>query len=198
MQSITIPDYPDSIQMAKARRPVYYTKKGKRKIPKRYLNKEKYGFNVAGQVINLATGERVIANSKTAGTERRWVVNFQEIWNGNTSGAARAAKVNKLKDILRPYIQQLKPIRPDQYPIGMAIKLYNTEFKVDASNKGVIYIKVIEDLMTELKIIEDDGPGYINDTGRILLIKVNSEKERKMKVIIFKSYTEYDHDDDDN
>lgn len=182
---MVVPDYPDSIQMSKSRRELYYTKKGKRRIPKRYSNREKYDFDAKGRIMDKKTGLPILANPRTAGTERRWIVNLQEIWNGRTTGPARAAKVNKLKDIFRPYIQSLRKIKTSEYPVGMEIHLYNTEFKVDASNKGVIYTKILEDLLTEYKIIEDDGPEYINDTGRIVLHKVQRKTEVRMVVDIF-------------
>lgn len=185
IEKLVIPNYPDTIQMAKERRTLYYTKTGKKKIPKRYLNKEKYAFDNKGRIYTIADDTLVISNPRTAGKERLWVVNFQEIWNGRTHGAGRAAKVNKLKDIFRPYVKTMRKIY--QYPVGMEIHLYNTEFKVDASNKGVIYTKIIEDLMTEESIIEDDSFEYINDTGRIILHKVETAEEIRMVVNIFKS-----------
>lgn len=185
LQKIVVPDYPDSIQMSKERRAVYYTKNGKRKIPKRYLDKTRYYFDSNGRVRHTYTHTPVIANPRTVGKERRWVVNFQEIWNGRTAGPARANKINRLKDILRPYIKQMSSVK--EYPIGLQIELYNTSFNVDAFNKGAIYIKVIEDLMTEQGIIEDDSPGYINDTGRVILHEVKTEDEKRMEIIIFKS-----------
>ena len=103
--------------------------------------------------------------------------------------------VDKLKDILRPYIEQLNPIPESMFPIGIEIVIFDTEFPVDASNKGVIYTKVIEDLLvntnkdkpTNKKIIPDDSVKYINDSGRIKCVNVSSELEKRMEIRIFKS-----------
>lgn len=186
---IIIPGYPDKVLIAKSRAKVYFVNKpnlrGKRKLPKKYKDRKKYAWSDEGKLLNLQTGDKVVANSKSAGTMRYWVVNLQDIWNGKMAAQSRAQKVNILKDILRPSIQAA-PIL-EEYPLGLCIKLFNTQFNVDASNKGSVYTKVIEDLLvTEGKIV-DDGPSYINDTGRIILTIVDKPEDIRMEIIIFKS-----------
>lgn len=188
LQTIEIPDYPDKILISKARRPVYYVQKGKglrgkEEIPKSYKT-EAYTFK-DGFLVKKATQDKVLANPRTAGTARYWVVNFQEIWNGRVSGAGRAAKIEKIKEALRPYISKVIPIA--HYPVRIEIELCNTQFNIDASNKGVIYTKVIEDLLVSEGKLVDDSPAYVNDTGRIKLTIVQTEAERKMIVRIYKS-----------
>lgn len=190
IQKIVVPDYPDRILISKRRRAVYYVSKrsglrGNQLLPKRYANKVKYGYNDKGVLVELKAGTPILSNPRTAGKERYWVVNFQEIWNGATSRQSRAGRINTLKDILRPFIQKVQPVRV--YPVGIEIHLYNTEFNIDASNKGVIYTKIIEDLLvTEGKLI-DDSAEYVNDTGRIVLHKVKRKEEIRMEINILKS-----------
>jgi len=171
VRQIVIDNYPDRIVVSNKRRPVYFVNKkglrGKTEIPKKY-KVNRYFFDKAGYLVDRDTNKKVIANTKSVGTEKYWVVNFQDIWSGAIAAQSRASKANKLKDKLRPHIRLIEPI-VGQYPLRMEIELYNTEFRIDASNKGVIYTKIIEDLLVAEGKIPDDSPEYINDTGRIKL-----------------------------
>jgi len=178
--SIVINNYPDSILISQSRRKKYYTKD--KKIPKRYQS-HFYNFDKDGKLYDVRTNQLVIANPRTAGTQRFWKVNFQDIWNGVLSGPNRAFRINKLKDLLRPHIQTIP--RLTIFPIGLSITLYNSHFEIDASNKGAIYTKVIEDLLVETKKIPDDNPSYITDTGRIQLIKIEDHETPRMIINIF-------------
>lgn len=194
---IVIPDYPDKVLIAKARRPKYYLSMeskltGIREIPKSFQNPDKYEFNERGILIKKSTGEPQLANPQTAGKPRYWVVNFQDIWNGNMAKQDRAMKVDRLKSIIRPYIQELEPITT--FPIGLELYIFNTSCPVDISNKGVIYTKIIEDLLVNTNkdkpdnknIIPDDSVEYIVDSGRTVFKKVETEEEKKMEIVIFK------------
>lgn len=189
IRTIIISNYPDKVIVSRQRRPVYFvnnpTKKGKREIPKKYKI-DRYFFNREGYLTDRQTNERVIANTRSVGTPRYWVVNFQDIWSGVVAAQLRAALANKIKDILRPYITAVVPIEGSElYPLRLEIELHNSTFTVDASNKGVIYTKIIEDLLVTEGKIPDDSPEYINDTGRIKLI--NSTDTPKMIIKIYKS-----------
>lgn len=196
--NIVILNYPDKVLIAKARRPKYYLSMeskltGNREIPKTFQNPEKYKFDERGILIKIATGEPQLANPQTAGKPRYWVVNFQDIWNGNMAKQDRAMKVDKLKSILRPYIQNLEPITT--FPIGIELVIFDTECPVDISNKGVIYTKIIEDLLVNTNkdkednkhIIPDDSVNYINDSGRCKFVKIEDESEKRMEIRIFRS-----------
>ncbi len=192
---VVINNYPDKVLIAKEIRGIFYVSegskvRGRKKIPKTFLDKSKYHFDNRGVLINTKTGKPLLANPRNKGKERYWNVNFQEIWNGATSGAARAAKTNLLKDILRPHFDKVKPIK--QYPVRIEIFIFDTKFTTDALNKGVIYTKIIEDLLVTTKKLEDDSPEYVNDTGRIKLIKITNTEERKMVVRIHKSNNEFE------
>ncbi len=195
---IVIPNYPDKIIISKARRPIYYVKKtsgikGKTDIPKSFLNEIKFHFDDKGVLINNKTGLPQLANAQTAGKPRFWTINFQDIWNQNVTKQSRNSKVEKLKEILRPFIQELPTI--NVYPLKLEIFIYDLECPVDISNKGVIYTKVIEDLLVNTNkdksnnrhIIIDDSINYINDSGRTKFIKIADDKDKRMEIRIFKS-----------
>jgi hypothetical protein len=186
LREITILNYPSKIKLSEKRIARYYKKgKTKKKVPKKYSNINEYNYNDKGFLINLTTKERVIANPLSVGTPRYWVVNFQSIWNQAIKHQQRAVIINKLKDLLKPYITPIEAIA--HYPIRIELFLYDTEMKVDVDNKGVIYTKVITDLLVKENKILDDSSQYVNDTGRCKFIKVNTEEERKMIIKIWES-----------
>lgn len=187
---VNIPLYPSKVLVAKARRGVPYVSedskvRGKVNIPPSFLNNPKYIFNEKGILIVVETGESKLANPKVVGQPRYWVVNFQDIWNQNITKQARAMRVDKLKAILRPYIVGIRPIKV--FPLEININLYDTSMNVDISNKGVVYIKVIEDLLVGEGVIPDDTVEYINCSGRVKYIQVEKESERRLELVILKS-----------
>ena len=58
-----------------------------------------YRWMPDGYLYNISTEERVIKNSKSAGTPRYWAVNFQAIWNQQLKYQARANVTKILKEI---------------------------------------------------------------------------------------------------
>lgn len=190
IQKIVIPNYPDELLMANSMRPKYYiaewsVAKGEKNIPKSFLNEEKYYFSDKGILMNRSTGLPQLKNSKSVGKPRMWKVNFQDIWNQSITRMARAIRTEKLKEIFRSYIEQFNIIT--EFPIEVSIILYNTGFKIDTSNKGVIYIKIIEDLLQELKKIPNDSINYVNCSGRTKCILVENKEEIRMEIYINKS-----------
>lgn len=192
LREVVINDYPDKVLIAKQKRSVLYVNetskvKGKKNIPKSYLNNPKFYFDEKGVLTRRSDGQPMLANPKSAGKPRYWVVNFQEIWNGAVSRQNRAMKADKLKRILEPHLDELPPINHRDYPIKLEIFIFDTEFPVDASNKGAIYHKVIEDILVKAGVIVDDSENFINDAGRTKLIRVSDEREKKMIVKIIQS-----------
>lgn len=192
LREVIIKDYPDKILLANEKRPVYYVSatskvRGKKALPKTYKDPNKYRFNDRGILIKRSTGEPVLANPHTAGKPRYWVVNFQDVWNGAASRHGRAMKADKLKRVLEPHLDELPPLNHRDYPVRVEIFLFDTHFPVDASNKGVIYHKVIEDILVRAGVLVDDSENFVNDAGRTKLIRISDEKEKKMIVRIVQS-----------
>src|SRR5690606_9840707 len=111
-----------------------------------------------GFLVDVATGQPIIANTKTVGKPRFWVVNFQDIWNQTVTKMRRAFLINKLKDILKPFIEN--SVKITEYPVEIRIYIFDTNINTDISNKGVIYIKVIEDLLVKTNRLTDDSINY--------------------------------------
>lgn len=189
LSEIHIPNYPSKVMVSKSRQEKYYIKgKTKKPIPKKYdpkIHPEKYGFDNRNYLVDLETRERIVANPRSAGTPRYWVVNFQDIWNQSLVQAQRAYVINILKDELRPYIKTV--VKVTKFPIRLELFLYDTEMKVDVDNKGVVYTKVITDLLVTEGKLPDDSSDFVNDTGRCKFIKVSDKKDVKMVVKIWTS-----------
>lgn len=186
---VIVPDYPDKVLTAKARRPIYYIlttskSKGRTDVPKSFLNIDKYYFNKEGILYSKKTQEPQLANPQLAGKPRYWVVNFQDVWNQSLAKQQRAMVIDKLKNVLRPYIKNLGPIKI--FPIEISITLYDDHCPVDISNRGAIYTKVIEDLLVKEGIIPDDSVQYVNCSGRTKFIPVE-RSDRRMEIRITKS-----------
>lgn len=192
---IEVPRYPSKIQLSASRRAVYFQKKKHyNKLPKKYL-KGNYQWGADGFLYDIENpiDEKIIKNSKSAGTPRFWSVNFQAIWNQQLKYQGRANITRILKDIFRSYIKILDPI--ETYPLRIEMFLLDQEMPVDVDNKGVIYTKIITDLLVNTnkgevdnkKIIIDDSSEYINDIGRCKWIKINETEEPKMIIRIWKS-----------
>lgn len=199
LRQIVVPDYPDKVLISKARRPVYYVSKsslvkGKTDIPKSFRDRKKYYFDDKGVLRHIKTGEAKLANPKSVGQPRYWRVNFQEIWNGSIAKHGRSSRVDKLKEALEPHIQVAlvghNSSSPLVYPVAIEILIYDTEFPVDVSNRGVIYTKVIEDLLVSRGILADDDAEHVNDSGRCKYIKVQNKKDKKMVINILSSDNE--------
>jgi hypothetical protein len=193
LSEIIIQDYPSKIKLAEARNPLYYYKgENKKKIPKKYQTSS-YGWlpnktKTRLYWCNLETKEPLLRNPKVAGEPRYFVINFQQLWNQGVHPNMRATISNMLKNILIPHFNKISVIT--QFPIKLEIFLFDYKMPVDVSNKGVIYIKTIEDILQKpLCIIPDDSSEYINDTGRCKWIKIDSGSPY-MKIKIWKSDNE--------
>jgi hypothetical protein len=191
---IEIPNYPSKVQLSASRRAVYFTKvKDKDKLPKKY-QADDYYWGDDGYLYHKDTPtKKVIKNSKSAGTPKYWSVNFQAIWNQQIKYQARANITRILKDLLRPYIEVLEPIT--EYPIRIEMFLLDQKMPVDVDNKGVVFTKVLLDLLVNSnkgepnnkKVIDDDSSEYINDVGRCKWIKIEEGETPKMIIRIWKS-----------
>jgi hypothetical protein len=196
IEEVIIVDYPSSIKIANKIAPKYFVlpnskKRGKKvlsvsHLPKKYQDLEKFKFDTNGILINLETGTKVISNPIKNGQERWWVVNFQDIWNQTIVKEVRASRVEKLKNIFKPYLQKIKPLEDKVFPIELNLFIYDHKMPVDISNKGVIYIKVIEDSLKELGIIPDDKVTYIECSGRTKFIKIDEDRKPKMVIRLLK------------
>ncbi len=178
--------YIDKILVSNKRQTKYYhTSKfkeynhlAKKNIPKRFKN-DNYGVDGNGFIINNITGDKIIANPRTAGNAKYWVINFQDIYNGYIRFQVRASYILKIKKALELALTDVKPFT--KFPLRLELFIYAETMPVDIDNKGVMYFKCITDMMVkQYKILPEDDSEYITDTGRTVWIKVGHRYKEQM------------------
>jgi hypothetical protein len=190
---IEIPKYIREVKVANARMKKYYEFTKKHPKAQKYKDKKKYdwkkikGFGERKFLVDLETGERVIANPKSAGTARHEVINGQKIYSGMVHPTMRAKIFRELKAFIKPFVQDTPRI--DQ-PVKIRCEVHDTirEPKSsslwDLDNRGWPYIKAFQDIIVEHQIIHDDNVLFITGSGGIEFFPVNSQEERKLVFII--------------
>lgn len=197
--SIVIP-YIDKLLISNSQRPKYYSIKNKR--GRKYVSQDKFPsiwkkieggefiIDNDGFIIDAVTKEKQVSNVRTVGTPKYWVINFQDLYNGNVDTFSRNTKMNQLKEQLwnsmkdKGYNQY--NIKPEilNYPIKIELFIYAPEMPVDVDNKGVLYHKAFQDLIKSVSIIPDDSSEYINDTGRTKWVR---SERNEMEFVISES-----------
>lgn len=160
--------------------------KGKRKLPKKYETKD-YIWDIKGRLISSTTGEIIPSNPIVAGTKRMWRINGQDIYNQKIKHSARHGIMSKLHEMFSPYLKNIPKII--NFPIKLEInffildnnKIKTREKNIDNDNKW-LYNKVVQDTLTELGIIPDDGPYYINGNN-ITTTFVENYEDVRMEII---------------
>jgi len=151
------------VTLSKKRKPIYYNKNPgklrKTKIPKRYKNNL---TDIEGYILDEA-GNRIMANSRSAGTPKYLSINNQHIYAGNY--LTRVRIVNGLKEFLYPYVVNLPIIR--ELPVIIDCELFTIPGAAnwDIENFGVIYSKVFNDLLVSEGKIPDDSVRFITQPG---------------------------------
>ena len=203
IQTVIIPQYIREIQLSAARRIKYYSL-GMIPKAKKYHDKTKYDFQtVPGQgtkqfLVNLQTGERVIANPKAQGTPNIMVINGQKIYNGAMKEHTRCKVMSDIKKSFEPYINAMQPIT--SFPIKIRLEIHdviretNSHNLWDADNRAAPYIKAFQDSLTGNKskericknkvIIPDDNILYITQPPATKFIPVDHDDDRKLVFII--------------
>lgn len=177
--------YIDRITVAQKIRAKYFNKKdykpfniyGKELGSRRTKGLEdlKLKWNEAGYLVDSITEERIIANPIKAGKERSWVINFQDIYNNRIREHVRNNYINKLKELLTPWVEEIPVIT--EFPLKIEFFIYSVEMPIDVGNKGPVYYKVFEDIL-KINKIPDDSSEYIRDTGRCVWTPTPKHKER--------------------
>lgn len=200
MQVVVIPKYIRRVKLSESRRTKYY-ELGK-KIPKsaKYRDMSKYeyreikGYKKRRFLVDKATGERVIANPRAAGTPNYVVINGQKIYNGEVAGPIRNKMMKEIKAFMAPFIAELDPIT--DFPIRINMEIHDVIKEDgysfwDVDNRAWPYIKAFQDCLTGdrgnyRKIIEDDHMMYITQPPIPLFVPVSNSEDRKLVFTITK------------
>lgn len=201
--SIVIPDFISKVQIAKERRPIYYEKDGKIKIPESKLKhidkgKFKYGwiFHKIGTsskllLTDLQTMLPVLKNPLVAGKSKYLQIKGNLFYSGFSHFSQRIMVINAIKDDFRKYFQVIDNITQDQYPLEIEYIFYDEivlkkekgkNLSQDLDNKIYPYKKSIQDLMVTMKIIPEDTLEFIRKSSEEFI----DSKDKKLIVNIYK------------
>ena len=185
--TITIPNFSEYIKVAESKRlaPII---KGKRKIPKKYLDETKYSFDSKGRLIDNETGMLIAGNPNVVGKPRYWRVNGQDIYNQKVKTFQRNNYIGMLHKFFKLVFEtEFKNVRIKKFPLTLSITFYVRDMQdhnIDNDNKW-IWEKVIQDTLVENKILPDDNPRIIcQNTKRTVLV----DKDEDVKLIIKLDY----------
>lgn len=174
---IEIPNYITHVQLSKARRKKYY-KKGN-KIPKKYQNAQ-FGYNKLGILIENKSSLPIVANPRTAGTPRFKKINGQEIYTGNLPPMLRSIMIKEMKTYYRSQItKKIKILKPCKLVIDIhnAIGAGNQ----DLDNMSWLLVKVIQDVLVELRILPEDNVTVIKGY-EVNFVPIDEKEQRKLTV----------------
>lgn len=163
---IEIRPLPTHIQVSKHINKVYWHYKDKR-IPKKItegLKLRKIIIGTDGFFRDKISNTRILKNTKSHGKPRLIPINNQLIYNNTMKHEQRSLYVKKIKESLKPFFLNLKPLKPEQFPIQIdgIIQMNKTNENWDLDNLNSIYSKTIQDLMVELSILPGDSVQYIS------------------------------------
>lgn len=185
IHTITIPNYIRKVLLSKERRAKYYIRnkihQGIQKLPKKYgtVTNTKSGLYFELKEFftwkehKLTTGkieirlwdaieqEYVIANPKTAGTEKWEVINGQKLYNQGYHPFVRRKIVDSIHEFFAPFLIGVKPV--GNYPISIQY-IFSGELSnnMDLDNHALPYYKCFQDCLTKLSIIKNDTVEYID------------------------------------
>ncbi len=184
-KEIIINDYITKVKQSDSRRAKYYIKNGKKKIPSKYLkDTSKFVFSrfTDGKVYltDKESGERVLANPRTAGTPKFIQISGNALYSGFGSHRIRMLIVGGIKEFFRPVFK--KHFNKNDFsklPVKITFKFYDQTTQ-DVDNLSQPYIKSIFDLLTDMKFIPDDKPDYINGFS----VDFEESDKKYLKIII--------------
>jgi hypothetical protein len=185
---VIIPLWQNYYEISKKKKAKYWLWKDKEKMPKTYKDKADRHPKIKGNKLYCATpdGEFFIKNTKTVGKPNKWIINGQQLYNGMLHPLLRSKIADYFHTYFSEYIQeQLDP----EYFIGHKISVSCDIYEIkrgkipDVDNLWPI-IKWFQDALISTKMLIDDNPDYILESGRKRYYWVEDENERKLEFIL--------------
>ncbi len=188
---IEIPNFITHVVLSKKRRAKHYKKGNKR--PNKYSTSD-YVYNKDDILVHKITRVPVIANPRSVGTPRIKKINGQDIYRGNTNPHMRSKIVSEMKDFFRKELrkQKVKPIPTEHYPLEMELEMclpLSTDFDVD--NASWLYVKVIQDVLTDCGVIRNDVAILLPKTGGTQYVPLEDGEERQLNIILRENHTPF-------
>lgn len=191
---VVIEKWLNKVELSKAVRAKYWEVKDIQKMPKKH--KESMTtikvFNGKGFPVDI-NNERFIKNPIKAGSPNSWRINGQDLYNAVMDWRKRKTVAKFYHSYFSKFImQQLKPIEFTEamigkYALSISCDIYEVKkFPIpDVSNMWLLE-KFFEDALVESKIIPDDNPNYVIESGRKRYHWVKNPEERKLVFTITK------------
>lgn len=183
---VQIPEYWDRVEFSKARLPKFYLWDEVHKLPKKFKEILRPTPLVIGKKTYCcdAMGNKFLKNSKTAGTPNVWVLNGQDLYNGRIDYRKRAVLARHYHNYFQQYILAQLPSKieiPENKTLSISCDIYEIQRALmpDVSNLWLLE-KFFEDTLVLNKIIPDDGPKYVTESGRKRYHWVTNPTERKL------------------
>lgn len=196
-QTIEIPQYLRQVKLSESRKRKYYELGKKLPVAKKYADRTKYDYktyNKKQYLVDLETGERVLANPQAAGTPNMMSINGQKLYNGAMHKHTRNKVMQDLKAFMTPFVNQLDPVT--DFPLIIEMELHDTIRETssnslwDLDNRAWPYIKTFQDCLTGNKdrdgnlrckqIIPDDNLLFVTTPPVPKFIPVATAEERKL------------------
>lgn len=182
---VVIPNWESSYQKSAKRAAKYWLWKDRDKLPKKYkevLRNTPLIMRGKSFCCN-SDEERFIKNTKTVGTPNLWILNGQDLYNATLNWRMRQTVAKYYHEYFTTFIKdQLKPIQiPHGKFLSISCDIYEVKRLImpDVSNMWLLE-KFFEDALQECKIIPDDSPDYVRESGRKRYHWVSSPEQRKL------------------
>ncbi len=206
--TVTIEQYIRRALMSKARMKKYYVK-GQKKPPDRlYKNIDKYAWqqfpNRKEYLVERATRERVVANPRTAGSEKWKLINGNKMYSGEIARWDKEKIMTEIRKSYIPFLEEVEPIT--LFPLRILAELHDTYIDElnptdpdwDIDNRFYPYGKAFPDVLIgwpkwikaekvylTRRLIPDDHRGYITQPPAPKFIPIESSEDRKIVFKIF-------------
>lgn len=198
---LTIPLYIRQYIKSNSTRANYYLRGSKQKVPEKYKNSNyeyrPFKATVKGvkgnkfMLVEIASGERVIANPHLVGKVNIKNINGQDIYNGVVSKHDRNNLIGQIKKQFKQFLCDLKPI--NKYPLRIDVYFFDTiiddEFgggmDWDVDNRAFPYCKALSDLLKQEGKIEDDNRYFITEPPHPIFVPVDDVQDRQLVIRIY-------------
>ena len=183
--TVTIPEWENSYLKSKEIRPVYWFWKDKLKLPKKHAIRDLNTPLIVGRTLYCQNelGERFLRNTLKVGKENRWILNGQDLYNAVMDWRLRKSVALYYHKYFSRYIlEQLSPIPIlEGFTLSISCEIYEIKrsHMPDVSNMWLLE-KFFEDALQDCKIIPDDGPDFVQESGRKRYRWVTEPEERKL------------------
>ena len=178
--TVEISDYTDKVPLSLKRR-AKYIQKGKHPLSKRNQSKLDAGLYKwnADNVLVDETGDRLLANPRSAGTPKYWTINGQRLYDGTLHYTARSKVTRWAHEYFSKFIKKLPKIKIlKNHYIHVCLDLHRPigEANWDLDNLWP-WTKWFMDTLVEYKKIPDDSINYVRSVGQVNYVE---SEERKL------------------